>query len=84
MSINMNIQYMNQEFYKVAAAVPKVKVADCDYNTDSIIEICNNLNAQGVKLAVFPELSITGSTCGDLFRSEVLLDNCYQSLARIA
>ena len=75
---------MNQEFYKVAAAVPKVKVADCDYNTDSIIEICNNLNAQGVKLAVFPELSITGSTCGDLFRSEVLLDNCYQSLARIA
>ena len=75
---------MNQEFYKVAAAVPKVKVADCDYNTDSIIEISNKLNAQGVKLAVFPELSITGSPCGDLFRSEVLLDNCYQSLARIA
>ncbi len=75
---------MEKETFQVAAAVPKVKVADCDYNTDSIIEICNKLNAQGVKLAVFPELSITGSTCGDLFRSEVLLDNCYQSLARIA
>ena len=75
---------MNQEFYKVAAAVPRVKVADCDYNTDSIIDICKKLNAQGVRLAVFPELSITGSTCGDLFRSEVLIDNCYQSLARIA
>ena len=75
---------MEKETFQVAAAVPKVKVADCDYNTDSIIEISNKLNAQGVKLAVFPELSITGSTCGDLFRSEVLLDNCYQSLARIA
>lgn len=74
---------MKDRSLKVASVVPMVRVADCDYNTDSIIEICNKLNVQGVRLAVFPELSITGFTCGDLFHSEVLINGCERSLKRL-
>ena len=74
---------MKDNSLKVASVVPMVRVADCDYNTDSIIDICNKLNVQGVRLAVFPELSITGFTCGDLFHSEVLIDGCERSLKRL-
>lgn len=74
---------MKKGYFRVAAAVSKVNVADCDYNTDSIIEMSNQLNAQGVQLTVFPELSITGYTCGDLFQSAVLIENSDKSIARI-
>lgn len=75
---------MYKESFKVVAAVPKINVADCEYNASSIINICSKLSSQEVQLVVFPELSITGCTCGDLFRSEVLIDNCDKQLARIA
>lgn len=75
---------MEDMTFKVSAAVSKVNVADCDYNTDSIINVCETLNGQGVDLAVFPELSVTGCTCGDLFGSEVLVVNSHKSLKRIA
>ena len=72
---------MEEMTFKVSAAVSKVRVADCDYNTESIIDVCETLNAQGVELVVFPELSITGCTCGDLFNSEVLVNHSQESLA---
>lgn len=72
---------MENMSFKVAAAVSQVNVADCEFNTNSIINVCETLNAQGVELVVFPELSITGCTCGDLFNSEVLIEHSQESLA---
>ena len=75
---------MDDKSLKVASVVPVVKVADCDSNVDNIITICEGLNQQEIKLAIFPELTITGCTCGDLFRSEILRKGGEVSLIKIA
>ena len=65
---------MKQGYVKVAAAVPYVKVADCYYNVERISEMVHQADAQGVEIVTFPELSVTGYTCGDLFLQPFLLD----------
>ncbi|MBR5332374.1 MAG: NAD(+) synthase [Muribaculaceae bacterium] len=74
---------MNQEFYKIAAAVPKISVANCDYNADSIIELCDKLSKSEVQMAIFPQLTTTGVTCGDLFHSEMLVYAAQCALLRV-
>ncbi|MDR1004918.1 MAG: NAD(+) synthase, partial [Prevotellaceae bacterium] len=74
---------MNYGFVKVAAAVPRVKIADCDYNAESILQLMTEADAKGVEIMVFPELCITGYTCGDLFAQEVLLGDAEQALGKI-
>jgi NAD+ synthase (glutamine-hydrolysing) len=81
---NLNVHNMNKYgFVKVAAAVPKVKVADCQYNTKSIEEQIILADGKGVSIIVFPELSITSYTCGDLFMQELLLQQAELSLMQI-
>ena len=63
---------MKDGFIKAAAASPEIRVADCDYNADAIINSVMQLAQEQVKLAVFPELCITGYTCGDLFLQKAL------------
>lgn len=75
---------MKDGFVKVAAASPKLKVADVYYNTDRIIECMEKAFTERVKVLVFPELSITGCTCRDLFKHRVLLDSALEQLNRIA
>lgn len=76
---------MNQEgFVRVGAAVPRVNPADCDANAESIIELCHEVAAQGVRLVAFPELAITGYTCGDLLLQDTLLEGARRSLDHIA
>ena len=65
---------MQHGFIKVAAAVPTVKVADTAYNLQQIETIIAQAEGKGVEVIVFPELSITGYTCQDLFRQSLLLD----------
>ena len=65
---------MNYGFIKVASAVPSVKVADCKYNVEQIEQQIILAEGQGVEIIVFPELSITGYTCQDLFRQNLLLE----------
>ena len=65
-----------------AAAVPGLRVGDVSYNTDLIIRMIDNLQDCGV--IVFPELSVTGYTCADLFQSDLLLEKAQQALFRIA
>ncbi|MCR5610081.1 MAG: NAD(+) synthase [Lachnospiraceae bacterium] len=74
---------MNNGFIKIACATPDVKVADCCYNADKIIEQIEEANIKEVKIICFPELAITGYTCGDLFLQEVLLDAAKKELVRI-
>jgi NAD+ synthase (glutamine-hydrolysing) len=65
---------MKHGFIKVAAAVPAVKVADVEYNVQQIESIIAQAEGRGVEVLVFPELCITGYTCQDLFKEQLLLD----------
>ena len=75
---------MKDGFIKVAAATPDVRVADCEYNATEIIRMIHEMEAQGAKIMVFPELCITAYTCGDLFWQENLLEEAKVQLVRIA
>ena len=55
---------MNYGFVKVAAAVPHVKVADCKFNVEKIESLITVAEGKGVQIIIFPEMSITGYTCG--------------------
>lgn len=74
---------MKDGYVKVAAATPDIRVADTEYNEASIQGIIDNCKEQDVRIAVFPELCLTGYTCGDLFLQDVLLDNAVRSLVRL-
>ena len=76
---------MNRYGYiKVAAAVPAVKVADCDFNAGRIVEMMRRAADRGVRVVAFPELSVTAYTCGDLFLQSQLLDAAAAAIERIA
>ncbi len=68
-------------FVKVAAATPLVKVADCRANAEAIDRMTAEAVERGVSIVVFPELSITGYTCGDLFLQSRLLEAGDEALA---
>ena len=75
---------MKHGFIKTAAVTPDIRVADVAYNTESICRKIDETTAAGAKIVVFPELCITGYTCGDLFTQEVLLRDARKSLHQIA
>lgn len=74
---------MKDGFIKVAAATPKIKVADPAYNTEEILKIIDETEKKGVSILVFSELTISGYTCGDLFLQQPLLTECKNQLLRI-
>ena len=74
---------MKDGFVKVAAAAPVIKVADCDYNAARVIETIEKADALGVKVLAFPELTLTGVTCGDLLRHRVVLGGALRALERV-
>ena len=75
---------MKHGFIKVAAAVPFVRVADCQYNIEHIEAQVRQADAQGVEIMTFPELCITGYTCGDLFLKPFLIRQAQESLLELA
>jgi len=74
---------MKDGFLRAGAATPKLRVADIDYNVGEIISSVKNADPD-CSLLVFPELCITGATCGDLFRQQSFVDAAWQALYRIA
>ena len=74
---------MKDGFIRCAAAGIKVKVADPVHNTDVIIEKMKECAENGAKVVVFPELVVSGYSCGDLFLQEKLIRECQKSLFRI-
>ena len=74
---------MNYGFVKVAAAVPSVKVGDCRYNANQIEKEIIIADGKGVQVIVFPELSITGYTCADLFAQQLLLEEAEMGLMQV-
>ena len=72
----------NFGFLKVAAAVPHVRVADCDYNTERMAAMAEEAARRGVEIVAFPELGVTAYTCGDLLLQQTLLDAADEALER--
>ena len=75
---------MKHGYIRVAAATPVIRVADCEYNADKIMHLIDEAESRGNKLIIFPELSITGYTCGDLFLQDILLRGAQESVKVIA
>ena len=74
---------MKYGFVKVAAAVPLVKVADCQYNAEQAESLIARAEGSGVQVIVFPELNLTGYSCGDLFGQALLLEQAEMALMRV-
>ena len=74
---------MNYGFVKVAAAVPLVQVADCFYNIEKIEGLMRQASEKGVQIIAFPELSVTGYTCLDLFAQQTLLNGAEEALLQL-
>lgn len=74
---------MKDGFIKLAAATTDIRVADTEYNTSEVVRIMREAANNGAKVIVFPELSITAYTCGDLFLQNTLLRGALAGLERI-
>ncbi len=70
-------------YIRVGACVPKIKVADVEFNKNEIIEKIKDADNQNIQILTFPELSLTGYTCNDLFLQDVLLNNALDALKEI-
>lgn len=74
---------MKHGFIKVAAVTPNIKVADVDYNLKEICRLIDETVQNGAKIIAFPELCVTGYTCGDLFSQDILLKKSKEALQKI-
>ena len=74
---------MKDGFVKVAAVTPKMRVADCDYNTEQIILSIKSAAENGACVITLPELAVTGYTCSDLFLQQAMLDKAEECIKLI-
>jgi NAD+ synthase (glutamine-hydrolysing) len=74
---------MNFGYFRVAVCSPCLSVADCTFNAQKIIDSVKAADEKKVEFLVFPELSVTGYTCGDLFLQESLADSALKNLETI-
>lgn len=70
-------------FLKVGAASPRLKIANPAYNVSEILKLVREAEDTGATVLVFPELCITGYTCGDLFQQKYLLDKCLEAIKQL-
>ncbi len=75
---------MNHGFVRCAAITPDVTVADCHSNELSITRLLDEAQNKGASIIVFPELCLTGYTCGDLFLQDCLIQEAFEALKRLA
>lgn len=75
---------MRQGFVKIAAATPDVKVADCVFNREQVVQCIRRMEEKKAKVMALPELCITGYTCGDLFCQDTLLSRAREELLTLA
>lgn len=75
---------MQDGFVKVTAAAPRIRVADVAQNTQGCIDAIQGAASKGAQIVVLPELCVTGSTCGDLFWQDILIDAALEGVVAIA
>lgn len=71
---------MKNGFLKVAVTTPDLRVADCQYNKNQMVEKVKKMADEKVSLVCFPEFSLTGYTCGDLFLHDTLVEGAKDAL----
>lgn len=74
---------MSKSIYKVAAIAPKLTVANVTENCNEIINMIEKAKQENADIIVFPELCVSGATCGDLFFQDVLIDACHRGIREI-
>lgn len=74
---------MTNGFIRIASASPLHRVGDVEYNVEQMITMLRELDEKGTEIVVFPELSVTGYTCADLFHNSALLDAAAAGAERI-
>ncbi|HBN82203.1 MAG TPA: NAD(+) synthase, partial [Ruminococcaceae bacterium] len=74
---------MRDGFFRIAAATPSIRVADCDHNAEAVVSLMREAAQKQVGAVVFPELCLTGYTCGDLFRDSTLIGGAELALQRL-
>lgn len=74
---------MTHGFIKVAAAIPETRVADCFFNVKEIRKLIRDAACEQAEIVVFPELSITSYTCGDLFGQQILIEEAEKALKNL-
>ena len=82
-SFERRVQQMNDGFVKVAAVTPHIKVANVEFNKKEICKGIKEASDHGAKIIVFPELCVTGYSCGDLFAQELLIEQARLALTEI-
>lgn len=80
---NTDTQMKNLGFIRVAAAVPCVRIADTGFNTEEICRSAEEAFAKEASLVVFPELSVTGYSCGDLISQNMIIDSAEKGIRKI-
>lgn len=74
---------MNYGFIKTASATPTIKVGDCTHNSEQIISQITFANQHGASIVVFPELCVTGYTCGDVFLHKFFITHAESAVEQI-
>lgn len=74
---------MSKGIYKIAAISPKLKVGNVTENCNEIINMIEKAKAKNAEIIVFPELCVCGTTCGDLFLQELLIEACHNGIRKI-
>jgi len=83
-SVRINGEMSTYGYYRLAAAVPRVRVADVEFNTNELVAAAHQAADNGASVVVFPELSITSASCADLFFQRALLKAAESALTRFA
>jgi NAD+ synthase (glutamine-hydrolysing) len=73
----------SMNFLRVGAAVPEIKIGNPDFNTEKICELWDEIEKKQVDIVVFPELTISGYSCGELFNQDILYQNSLKGLEKI-
>ncbi len=73
-----------KDIIRMSVAVPSLRVADVSYNKEMILAAMKRVNERGATVVAFPELSLTGYSCGDLLLSDLLADRVSEALADLA
>lgn len=71
-------------FVRVCAATPEIRVADVRFNANNILSAAKEAAEKGAQVIVFPELCVTGYTCGDLFNQRALIAAAEEALLWLA
>ncbi len=74
---------MAEEYVRVGALVPEIKLANPIFNSEKIIEKLNEANQKGIEVVATPELSLTGASCGDLFNQKILMEETEKAISKI-